>query len=88
MREDRRQVRAAALGYDRGADSAPRVIAKGAGQIAENILARAAEHGIPVEKDPDLLQCLGPLSVGDEIPVEAWQAVAEILAFLYARNET
>lgn len=87
MREDRRKVQAAALGYDKGVDSAPRVLAKGGGKIAENILARAAEHGIPVEKDPDLLQCLGPLHVGDEIPVEAWQAVAEILAFLYAKNE-
>lgn len=86
MREDRRRLQAAALGYDRGAEAAPRVLAKGGGQVAENILARAAEHGIPVERDPDLLQCLGPLAVGEEIPVEAYQAVAEILAFLYARN--
>jgi flagellar biosynthesis protein len=78
--------KAAALGYDRGRDRAPRVLAAGGGQVAENILERAREHGIPIERDPDLLECLAPLRVGAEIPVTAWVAVAEILSFLYARN--
>ncbi len=86
MREDRRILRALALGYDRGRDRAPRVLAKGGGDVARNILANARAHGIPVEQDPDLLQCLGPLAVGDDIPVAAYEAVAAILAFLYARN--
>ncbi len=80
------QVEAAALGYDRGQDAAPRVLAKGRGEIAENILARADAHAIPVERDPDLLQCLAPLQVGDNIPVEAYAAVAQVLAFLYREN--
>ena len=79
---------AMALGYDRGADAAPRVLAQGKGEVAARILERAAEHGIPVEKDPDLLQCLAPLRVGEEIPVEAFQAVAQILAFLYQQNRS
>ena len=70
---------AMALGYDRGADAAPRVLAQGQGEVAARILERAAQHGIPVEKDPDLLQCLAPLQVGEEVPVEAFQAVAQIL---------
>lgn len=88
MREDRRRLRAAALGYERGKDAAPRVLAKGAGEVARNILERAEAHGVPIERDPDLLQCLGPLQVGDVIPVEAYEAVAAVLAFLYANNRS
>ncbi len=86
MRDDRRELQAAALGYDRGHDAAPRVLAKGGGEIARNILAAAERHQVPIERDPDLLQCLGPLSVGSEVPVVAYEAVATILAFLYAKN--
>lgn len=88
MPDARPTPQAAALGYDRGADRAPRVLAKGGGAVAEQILARAREHGIPIESDPDLLRCLAPLEVGDEIPIEAYQAVATILAFLYRTNRT
>lgn len=77
---------AVALGYDRGADRAPRVLARGGGDVADRIVAAAQEHGIPIERDPDLLQCLKPLSCGEEIPVAAFEAVAGILAFLYAKN--
>jgi len=86
MREDRRDLQAAALGYDRGHDRAPRVLARGGGDVARNILAAADQHDVPIERDPDLLQCLGPLSVGAEVPVAAYEAVATILAFLYAKN--
>lgn len=86
MRDDRRILTAAALGYDRSSDQAPRLLAKGGGDVARNILAAAEEHGIPIERDPDLLQCLGPLAVGTEIPVAAYEAVAAILAFLYQQN--
>ncbi|MHC5064377.1 MAG: EscU/YscU/HrcU family type III secretion system export apparatus switch protein [Planctomycetota bacterium] len=82
----REGLKAAALGYLRGVDSAPKVLARGGGTIAETILARAEEHGIPVERDPDLLECLAPLEVGESIPVEAYRAVATILAFLYRQN--
>jgi flagellar biosynthesis protein len=88
MRDDRRTLKAAALGYERGKGGAPRVLAKGGGEVAQNILDRAQRHGIPVEHDPDLLQCLAPLELGAEIPVAAYEAVAQILAFLYARNRT
>ena len=86
-REDK-PVQAAALGYDRGCDHAPRLLARGGGDVAENIIAIAQEHGIPIERDPDLLQCLAPLDIGGEIPVDAYRAVAEILAFLYAKNSS
>ncbi len=86
-REDK-PVQAAALGYDRGSDDAPRLLARGGGDVAENIIAVAQEHGIPIERDPDLLQCLAPLDIGGEIPVDAYRAVAEILAFLYEKNSS
>ena len=81
-------LRAAALGYDRGSDNAPRLLARGGGDVAANIIAAAEEHGIPIERDPDLLQCLAPIATGDEIPIDAYRAVAEILAFLYAKNSS
>ena len=74
------------MGYRRGFDAAPRVLAQGAGAVAEAILERAEEHGVPIERDPDLLQCLAPLQVGDAIPIEAYAAVAQVLAFLYRHN--
>jgi flagellar biosynthesis protein len=86
MRDDRRHLQAMALGYDRGRDHAPRVLARGGGDVARNILERADQHGIPIERDPDLLQCLAPLAVGEQIPIEAYEAVAAILAFLYRQN--
>jgi len=84
--QTKQQEQAVALGYDRGSDRAPRVLARGGGDVADRIVAAAKEHGIPIERDPDLLQCLKPLSCGEEIPVAAFEAVAGILAFLYAKN--
>lgn len=86
MRDDRRTLKAAALGYDRGRDRAPRLLARGGGDVAKAIVDQAARHDIPIERDPDLLQCLLPLANGDEIPVAAYEAVAVILAFLYEQN--
>ncbi len=82
----KRRLTAAALGYDRGVDGAPRMLARGKGDVAERILERARAHNIPIEEDPDLLQCLDSLEIGHEIPIEAYQAVAQILAFLYRKN--
>lgn len=79
-------MRAIALAYERQVDPAPEVVATGRGVIAERILELARAEGIPIEKDSDLIACLEPLDVGDEIPVEAFSAVARILAFLYELN--
>jgi len=81
-----KKLKAAALGYLRGVDQAPKVIAKGGGTVAETIIARAEEYGVPIERNPDLLECLAPLDVGESIPVEAYRAVATILSFLYRQN--
>ena len=78
--------RAAALRYQRGVDPAPTLIARGGGATARRIVELAKLHGIPVRRDPDLLALLGSLDLGDEIPIEAYRAVAEVLAFLYRAN--
>jgi flagellar biosynthesis protein len=78
---------AVALQYDRDRDDAPKVSATGKGETAERILAEARKHDIPVREDPDLLEVLAQLPLGEEIPPELYQAVAEILAFIYRMNE-
>jgi flagellar biosynthesis protein len=82
----RQRKGAVALTYDRSRDDAPRVAASGRGAVAERILEAAREAGIPIRHDADLLEILARVPVGDEIPPELYQAVAEILAFIYRMN--
>ncbi|SFJ09907.1 flagellar biosynthesis protein [Brevibacillus centrosporus] len=62
---------------------APKVVAKGKGYVAENMLKTAKEHDIPVQEDPSLVEVLGKLDLDQQIPPELYQVVAEILAFVY-----
>lgn len=78
--------RAVALRYERADMPAPRVAAKGSGELARRILALAHEHDVPVRADPDLLELLAACELGAEIPEELYHAVAELLAFLYRLN--
>ena len=81
-----RQV-AVALGYEPGgARSAPEVLASGVGLLAGRILERAKASGIPIHEDADLAEVLGNLPLGAEIPPELYEAVAEVLAFIYRMN--
>jgi flagellar biosynthesis protein len=82
------RARAVALRYERGDAPAPRVTAKGAGELAQRILALAREHDVPVREDPDLLALLAACDLGVEIPPELYHAVAELLAFLHRLNAT
>lgn len=77
---------AAALRYVPPQDAAPRVTAKGRGQLAERIVALAKEYGVPTREDPELVEILSALELGQEIPPECYAAVAEILAFVYSLN--
>lgn len=73
---------AVALAYAPG-DAAPKVIAKGRGLIAEEIIARAKEHGIYVHESPELVTLLSQVDLDAHIPPELYVAVAELLAWLY-----
>ena len=72
---------AVALTYD--GSSAPRVVAKGAGELAEKIIATAQQHGVPLQPDLDLVRLLAQLDLGDEIPETLYRCVAQIIAFAY-----
>ena len=77
---------AAAIKYDGQKDAAPKVVAKGRGAIAEKIIEIAKENNIPLKSDPGLVQILSKLDIDEQIPVELYKAVAEILAFVYSAN--
>ncbi len=78
---NRRPKTAVALRYT--GDSAPRLTAKGKGEIAEKIIALANEHGVPLHDDAGLAEVLSTIELGDEIPPALYVAVAEVLAFAY-----
>ena len=78
---------AAALKYRMDKDPAPRLVAKGAGKIAERIIEAARAAGVPIREDPDLVALLMTLDIGDMIPPELYAAVAEVLAFVYRMNQ-
>lgn len=78
--------RVVALRYDTSMDTAPRVVAKGQRLVAERILEVAREHRVHVHEDPALLGLLSKLDINAEIPPELYNAVAEVLAFVYRLN--
>lgn len=77
---------AVALKYEAGGDKAPQVVAGGRGAIAEQILEIAFQQGIKVREDADLAQLLNTIDIDNEIPSEAFAAVAEILIYVYRAN--
>ena len=88
MERDKKETAvAAAIEYDGGKDPAPRVTARGRGAAAEKIIALARKHGVPIKEDPALAQILSRLDIDEQIPVEVYKAVAEILVFVYSLNE-
>ena len=73
---------AAALAYRTG-DAAPRVVAKGRGILAENIIERARATGVYVHESRELLALLMQIDLDSHIPPQLYIAVAELLAWLY-----
>jgi len=76
------QREAVALAY-RQTDAAPRVVARGRGLVAEEIIARAREHGVYVHESPELVALLVQVNIDEHIPPQLYLAVAELLAWLY-----
>lgn len=75
---------AVVLKYDSEVDQAPKVVAKGAGHIAEKIKEIAREHDIPIMENKPLARAMyKKVEIGDYLPVELYKAVAEILAMVY-----
>jgi flagellar biosynthesis protein len=84
---DKTPKKAAALRYDHKRDGAPQVVAKGRGKVAERIVALAQEHHVPMVQDRNLVHMLEALDLNTEIPPELYQAVAEVLVFVYRLNQ-
>ena len=79
--EQKKPKQAIALEYD-PSEEAPRVIASGRGELAERIIEKAKEAAVPVHRDDKLADTLSRLDIGDMIPPELYEVVAEILVFV------
>lgn len=87
MVDSKNLQKAVAIVYDEKEGSAPKVVASGKGVVAEKIIATAKEAGIHIKEDPNLVEILAKIPLGNEIPVELYQTVAEVLAFVYQVND-
>lgn len=72
---------AIALSYQPN-EEAPKIIATGKGYLAEKIIKKATENDVPIHKDERLANTLSKLDIGDYIPEELYQVVAEVLIFV------
>ena len=77
--------KAVALSYNKG-DIAPKVIAKGQGHLAEKIIEKAKEENVPIKEDEKISEVLTKLDLGEYIPQELYEAIAEILVFVDDRD--
>jgi flagellar biosynthesis protein len=78
---------AVALRYDPKAGRAPRVTARGKGDLAEKIIDLARKNNIEIHQDPDLFRMLSRLDLNSEIPPVLYEVVAELLSFVYLLND-
>jgi flagellar biosynthesis protein len=81
-KDQTRQKIAVALQYELGTDGAPRVTAKGNGDVAERIVEIAEASGVHVEHNEPLAQSLSQLELDQQIPKELYKAVAEVIGFI------
>lgn len=84
---DKKRKEAIALGYKPEKQDAPTVVAKGTGLVADNIIHKAKENGIPIQEDSSLVQLLSQLEINQTIPDELYQVVAEVFAFIYRADQ-
>jgi flagellar biosynthesis protein len=73
---------AIALQYEEGSREAPVVVAKGYGEVARKIIAVAEENGVVIESNPHLAEALSGVGLDETIPIELYQAVAEVIGFV------
>ena len=80
-KEEPKERTAVAIAYEPG-EAAPKILATGKGAIAEKIIETAKENDVPLYKDNKLAKTLSKLQIGDMIPPELYEVVAEILVFV------
>ena len=79
--EEKKQKTAVAVAYEPG-DAAPMILAEGKGEVAERIIEKPKENDVPFYQDNKLAETLSKLQIGDTIPPELYDVVAEILVFV------
>ncbi|MEH7234788.1 EscU/YscU/HrcU family type III secretion system export apparatus switch protein [Bacillus sp. JJ1562] len=82
------EMKAVALSYNEKNESEPRIVAKGKGTIAQNIIEMAEAHDIPIQEDTALVELLGELKLNEGIPEDLYQVIAEIFAFIYKMDKS
>lgn len=80
--EKKKIKEAAALKYSPEKGRAPEIVALGKGEIAEKIIEKALESDVPLYEDATLAHTLNYLQIGDEIPEELYEVVAQIMVFV------
>ena len=75
--------KAAALRYNDEKENAPKVVAKGKGEVAQNIIKIAELNNLPIKKDEDLIELLSKVELDKEVPEALYKAVAEVFSFIY-----
>ena len=78
---------AVALAYEKGEDTAPRVVAKGRGYVAQRIVELAQENDIVIDTNAELAEALSRVDLDEMIPVELYKAVAEVIGFVLKTRE-
>ncbi len=73
---------AVALNYNKDKDEAPKIVAKGYGEVAKRIIELAKENDIIIETNPMLAEALSGVELDETIPIELYEAVAEIIGFV------
>lgn len=80
--------KAVALRYNKEKEDAPKVLAKGEGEAAKNIIKIAQLHKLPIKKDADLIELLSKVEIDKEVPQELYKAVAELFSYIYKITNT
>lgn len=87
MANEKNRIKSAvALQYNPD-EEAPKIVATGKGRIADKIIEKAKESNVPVHEDAKLASTLSKLEIGDMIPPELYEAVAEVLVFVDAMDK-
>jgi flagellar biosynthesis protein len=88
IKKNKKEIKhATALQYSPENDIAPKVVATGKGVIAEKIIEKAKENDVPIYQDSNLAKTLSALGIGEQIPPEIYEVVAQILVFIGSVDE-
>jgi len=80
---NKKVLKAAAIKYDKKKGRAPKLVAKGKGEVAQKIISLAKENNLPIRKDEDLVELLSKVELDKEVPENLYKAVAEVFVFVY-----